>query len=373
MKYLRLDVCCVISWGFHLSCLCCQSCAAPASCSTGTRRQQNQKKKRCKGKEKNIPWLLLCLVWLLLRWGSRKYYHHGPGFNCSRFFLCICRALLLLFLYIQAKPGICFHLQQEMQPEAERSPETRAKEELCPGSYISYITGIFHACYRNPQIPGIIPGSLGVTTTFVTGVPSYLKTAGEMGNCHFWPKWGATNLEEKLQVQCVVTMSHCSITTCGIAPSSSCQDQQEGIKTNTDDPKESTCGVILPAGGSCSGPSSETRRENYRDALEVLKAGLDGTWSNLGRESSQRKDSQSCFLLQAPEVSFFCLFFVICPRISLLLCCQDLHTNYTQTAAGHDHHCQQQGRPPAGKQKSLKLITTCQALKTQWISTETQT
>lgn len=140
------------------------------------------KKKGAKTKKKIYPGCCFALCGCCHMW---KYYHHGPGFNCSRFFLCICRALLLLFLYIQAKPGICFHLQQEMQPEAERSPETRAKEELCPGSYISYITGIFHACYRNPQIPGIIPGSLGVTTTFVTGVPSYLKTAGEMGNCHF--------------------------------------------------------------------------------------------------------------------------------------------------------------------------------------------
>lgn len=92
--------------------------------------------KRWKAKEKKISWLLLCLLWLLLSWGSSKYYHPGPGFNCSRFFLWVCRALLaspIPFLYIQAKHGICFHLQQDMQPEAERSPVTRAEGALCPG------------------------------------------------------------------------------------------------------------------------------------------------------------------------------------------------------------------------------------------------
>lgn len=110
-----------------LSELCCSS-----SLLHWHQEAANPRKKKVERQRKNISWLLLS-------WGSIKYYHWVPGFNCSRFFLWVCRALLaptVPFLYIQEKPGICFHLQQEMQAEEERSPVTTEKEIPCPGRAI---------------------------------------------------------------------------------------------------------------------------------------------------------------------------------------------------------------------------------------------
>lgn len=248
-----------------------------------------------------------------------------------------------------------------MQAEAERSPETRAKEVFV----LFWRFSVLEWSHRDvPCLQQEFPNSRSWYNLRISGICDICDRSHPqlLENCR-----KNDISDQNGEPQTCRRSFKCSVWWQGDI--ASCQEQQEGIKTNTDDPKKNQPeGLFHLLEALAQVPSLKWAQKLKRCPWKHSRLG----WMGLGVIWEGRfglTEKGFTELLPPPgSISFFCLVFVICSCISLLLCCQDLLSNYTQTAAGRAHHCQQQCRKTRVIKINNNLPGTRDTVNQQWNS-----